>query len=532
MNTPPKATKYRIRKIMAPSARPKPAPPEADMPFAPAPEDDGFGALDMTDRQKTPEPLGPEAEAELEKIRAEGLTGRELRMARRVALRHGIDAASDIEAVLLLRRRGIDPFQRINVLDLVAPAPAGPPRAQLPALAPSGQALPSVQVKAEAERARAIMEMQRDIVRRRRRNFGLLMMRLAFFVIAPTILAGYYYYRLATPLYATRSEFVITQADAQSMGGIGSLFGGTQLGTSKDSITVQGFLQSRGAMLRLDKEEGYRAHFSQDFIDPLQRLDPGASDEATYRLYSRNVKVAYDPTEGILKMEVVAADPATSQRFAEALIAYAEEQVDDLTLRVREDHMKDARAVYEDAERKVREAEQTVLDLQTRLGVLDPKAETGVAMGQVAELEGLLAQKELQLRQLLDNPKPNQARVDGVKGDIERLKVQIASLRDAMTGTAEEGESLANITGQIRIAETELLTRQQMLAKSLEQLETARIEANRQVRYLSVGVSPVAPDEATYPRAFENTVLAFMIFMGIYLMLSMTASILREQVTA
>jgi capsular polysaccharide transport system permease protein len=164
--------------------------------------------------------------------------------------------------------------------------------------------------------------------------------------------------------------------------------------------------------------------------------------------------------------------------------------------------------------------------------VLDPKAETGVAMSQVAELEGLLAQKELQLRQLLDNPKPNQARVDGVKGDIERLQVQIASLRNAMTGTTEGGESLANITGQIRIAETELLTRQQMLAKSLEQLETARIEANRQVRYLSVGVSPVAPDEATYPRAFENTALAFMIFMGIYLMLSMTASILREQVTA
>jgi capsular polysaccharide transport system permease protein len=66
----------------------------------------------------------------------------------------------------------------------------------------------------------------------------------------------------------------------------------------------------------------------------------------------------------------------------------------------------------------------------------------------------------------------------------------------------------------------------------MAQLEAARIEANRQVRYLSMGVSPVAPDEASYPRSFENTALAFLIFGGIYLMLSMTASILREQVTA
>jgi capsular polysaccharide transport system permease protein len=41
----------------------------------------------------------------------------------------------------------------------------------------------------------------------------------------------------------------------------------------------------------------------------------------------------------------------------------------------------------------------------------------------------------------------------------------------------------------------------------------------------------VAPDEPTYPRAFENTTLAFLIFAGLYLMMSLTASVLREQVT-
>jgi capsular polysaccharide transport system permease protein len=63
-------------------------------------------------------------------------------------------------------------------------------------------------------------------------------------------------------------------------------------------------------------------------------------------------------------------------------------------------------------------------------------------------------------------------------------------------------------------------------------MESARIEANRQVRYLSLAVSPVAADEASHPRSFENTLVTMLIFSGIYLMISMTAAILREQVTA
>jgi capsular polysaccharide transport system permease protein len=82
------------------------------------------------------------------------------------------------------------------------------------------------------------------------------------------------------------------------------------------------------------------------------------------------------------------------------------------------------------------------------------------------------------------------------------------------------------------VAEADAETRQMMLAQALQSMETARIEANRQARYISLSVAPVAPDEAAYPRAFENTVVAALIFAGIYLLISMTAAILREQVSA
>jgi capsular polysaccharide transport system permease protein len=509
------------------------------MPFAPDDdEDDGFGEAPFPSAVAAPSGNSEAAseEAELAKIRQEGLTGRQLRMARRVAQKHGVAATSDFDAVRLLRKQGIDPFERSNMLQLVRPdaeaAPAAGRELSVPQTAKPQ--LPSTEVLTEDARAREIVRMQRDIVRRRHRKMLQLAARLAFFVLLPTFIAGWYYFRIATPMYSTHSEFVIQQAQnpAASAGGLGGMFSGTSFATSQDSIAVQGYLQSIDAMLRLDADLGFREHFSAPEVDPLQRLDADASKEEAYDVYRSNVKISYDPTEGIIKMDVVAADPETSRLFSERLIGYAEEQVDNLSLRLREDQMQGARESFEDAEAAMIEAQRRVLALQERLGVLDPMTESQALMSQITGLETQLADKRLQLQQLLDNPRPNEARVDGARGDVRRLEALIAELRAQLTESNAEGNSLARTTGELRLAERDLQTRELMMTQALQQLESARIEANRQTRYLSMSVTPIAPDTASYPRAFENTLLAFLIFGGIYLMISLTASVLREQISS
>jgi capsular polysaccharide transport system permease protein len=537
MTTPPKAQKFRIRRSVAAgstaSVRKVARQSDADMPFAVGAEDDGFGEGSYLPDEKTQTASGASNADALAAIRAEGLTGRQLRTARRVAQKNGINAADEYEAVLLLRRKGIDPFNAASpALALVrGKEDGGDDRVQLPQTVRASQSLPAQPSYGEAQRAQEIMRMQQDIIRRRRRNFLMLMARLAVFVFLPTIVAGIYYFTIASPMYATRSEFVIQQAEGQA-GGLGSLFRGTQFATSQDSITVQAYLQSRDAMLRLDADLGFKTHFSAPDIDPIQRLDPNATNEEAYRLYKRMVKIGYDPTEGIVKMEVIAPDSALSEKYSEALLGYAEEQVDHLTQRLRADQMQGAHDSFDDAERKVTAAQAKILELQQKLGVLDPRSESSAAMGQISTFEIELQKKRLELQQLLDNAQPNMARVEGTKGDIARLETLVADLRKPLTVGSETNASLAQITGEMRVAEADLETRQLMLGQAMQQLETARIEANRQVRYLSLGVNPVAPDEPTYPRAFENTILALLIFGGIYLMLSLTAAILREQVTS
>jgi capsular polysaccharide transport system permease protein len=581
MTTKPKARKFRIRRndgsasnVQVEQAETQPSqatdsaspaashPSPQDLLAAPEHTEDGFGNMALPGsaaaerRQQEQAAQGnqppqartsaPSVDEELAAIRAEGLTGRQLRMARRTAQKHGLQPSSDFDAVRILRNRGIDPFGSSNMLELVVgddaakrsgsgqTLPVRAETAKVPATtAPATPPAPQQPLTAD-DRAAEIMRVQQDIARRRRKRLVLLTARVSFFVFLPTLLVAYYYFFVATPLYATNTEFVIQKSEGGggSGGPLSGLLGGTSFATVQESIVVQSYLESREAMLRLDEELGFREHFQDPSIDPLVRLPGDATDEQTFDTYRQQLTIGYDPTEGVVKVEMLATDAETSQAFSEALIRYAEERVDQMSQRLRTDQMEGAMQSFEEANVAVVEAQQRVLELQEQRGVLSAEAEVSAVFGQITSFEMELQNERLRLDELLSVDRPQQTRVEVAERNIARLEALIADLRSGLTEAQGDDVSLARIQSELVFAQAELETRQMMLTQALQSVETARVEANRQSLYLSIGVFPVAPDEAAYPRAFENTLLAFLIFSGIYLMISMTAAILREQVSS
>ena len=229
MTTKPKARKFRIRRnAPAPEASAQDtAAPQPETP-AEAPKEGQSGQVSSARETATSQ--------DIDEIRKEGLTGRQLRMARRMAQKHGLAPVSDFDAVRLLRQKGIDPFQRINILEVVAgedaatakdQADVAKKRVQLPQTIPAEQqTLPSTDLSPSEQRAAEIMDIQRDIAKRRRRKLLLLLSRLTAFVFLPTLIAGYYYYAVATPMYATKSEFLILTADGSGGSAPAGLFSG------------------------------------------------------------------------------------------------------------------------------------------------------------------------------------------------------------------------------------------------------------------------------------------------------------------
>ncbi|CUH76795.1 Vi polysaccharide export inner membrane protein VexD [Tritonibacter multivorans] len=490
---------------------------------------------------------------DIDAIRREGLTGRQLRLARRVAQKHNLGATSDYDAVRLLREKGIDPFQRSNMLELVVPqaqaaqaegaaqaaakpAPGLPataaPTMPMPAAPAQAQTDPAIEALSPAERrAREIKAIQRDIARRRRRKLSLLLARLSAFVFLPTLVAGYYFYAMATPMYTSSSSLLVIKADGQG-GGVGGLFSGTQFATSQEAVTAQDFLQSREAMQQLDAEIGFREHFSAPWIDPIQRLDADASNDEEFKIYKRNVKVGYDPTEGMVRLKVTAADPQIATDFSRVLIAAAQDRVNELSQKKRSDQVSYAEETLSLATQQRRDAQEELVRLQQQNSVLDPQGVIASLRGQISTFEVQLQEKELVLAALLDNTRPNKAKVDGARADISRLEAIIDRLNQRMVDASAGEGSLASMSVRIQMAQADLATRDMMLQSALQQLESTRMEADRQVRYLTTAVEPVPSDQPSHPRKFENTLLAFLIFSGIYLLCSLTASILREQVSS
>jgi capsular polysaccharide transport system permease protein len=240
------------------------------------------------------------------------------------------------------------------------------------------------------------------------------------------------------------------------------------------------------------------------------------------------VKIGYDPTEGLLNMEVVAASPEASVAFSNALIGYAEERVSNITQRLRDDQMKGAIESFHDAQIARNEALDRLVTLQQELAVIDSKSAAASMQGQILALEQEVDQMEKSLAILMEKARPNTAKVYALKTSIRINKDLIEAKQAELKQTTGGADSLARKNARMVVAEADYQTREMMVQAAIQSVEAARVAADRQARYMATSVAPVRPEDPSYLRKFENTLLSFLIFGDVYLIMSRTASNLRE----
>ncbi|MFK7945633.1 MAG: hypothetical protein AB8B85_22365 [Paracoccaceae bacterium] len=470
--------------------------------FSDRSEDNALGSS-AGDRVETPPAVDADAIA---KHRA----AKEARIRQRMKQREG--AAAGVEA-------------RVN----------GPADAQ-PKKGPKGSALPALRPDLKADtpalRAERVEAIRRDLVRRRRRKGGGMLVKLWLFVLLPTVIVAWFMWFKASELYKSDSQFMVQSASGGSSGGGGLLssFLGGGGGGIFDPNAVYSYIYSRDVLKRLDAEHGWVAHFQQPQLDYWHRLPADASFEAAYQYYTEYTTVSYDPSEGMLELSMVAADPESAYRFSTAIIGYAEEMVNRLSERIQADAVRDADGNLVDAEERLRQAQQSVAELQKALDTFTVEGEVAAEMqiigGMEVELEALRG-RQANLLRVTGRSDP---RVQRISNQIETLQSQIANRRQNLTGNSTEDEtSLADINLAMTKARFEVEASSAIFAAAVERREVANANARRQGRYLEMVSSPSMPDQANYPKKLETTALAFFGFLGFYIIGSLTVSLIREQ---
>jgi len=131
-----------------------------------------------------------------------------------------------------------------------------------------------------AARAKIATRTDIDAARKRIKHYRIkaarmMALRLALFVLAPTLLVGLYLFNVATPLYVAETKFTLTD-----MGTTDATVTNTPFATdalAREAFHVQALIQSPQMIDWLDRNNAFIDHFSGEEFDPITRVKtPGS----------------------------------------------------------------------------------------------------------------------------------------------------------------------------------------------------------------------------------------------------------------
>ncbi len=333
----------------------------------------------------------------------------------------------------------------------------------------------------------------------------------------PTLVAGVYYFALASDLYLSEVKFVVRGPAKTATSAISAMLSSSS-SVSEDTFAVHEYLMSRDAVQRLDREDGLRSLLSRPEGDLITRF-PGFTFwrkdfEALYKAYSRFVTVQVDASTGVSTLQVKAYRPEDAQRIAQSLLTFSEQLINTLNQRSRHD----ALAIFQ---REVDATEQDIAKIQSQLTtyriqqkMLDPKTAAAPLIELLAQMNAQLANSKGQLAEIIKNS-PNSPHIPLIRTRIASLEKLIADERAKVTG---DSNSVATSLAEYERLDVQRILSEKILASALASLESARLEAQRQQLYLETIAQPNLADYPLYPKriaTFATVVVSCLLTYGI-----------------
>jgi capsular polysaccharide transport system permease protein len=317
----------------------------------------------------------------------------------------------------------------------------------------------------------------------------------------PTLVAGTYYFAVASDLYLSEAKFIVRSPKPVQASGLGALLQSAGLTRAADDTSaVQDFVMSRDAVRKLELKNDLRTVFSRPEGDFVTRF-PGVlfwrrDFEALFARYERFVSVETDTTTGVTALHVKAYRPEDAHMLASALLAYSEQLINELNDRARRDALETARREVDGAEQRIAQIQGALTSYRVKQKMLDPKSASTSVLELIGQMTAAQTNARAQLGELLNNS-PNSPQVPLVKTRIASLDKLIAEERAKLSG--ETDSVVATLTEYERLTLQRELA-EKALASAFTSLEAARIEAQRQQLYLETIAQPNMADYPLYPK--------------------------------
>jgi len=346
----------------------------------------------------------------------------------------------------------------------------------------------------------------------------------------PTLVSSIHFGFIASDVYVSEASFAIRSAkSAAPTGGLSSLLTSSIVsGGSQDSLLVAEYVHSHDMINQLQKRVDIRAHFSDNEIDFLSRLDEAATDQDMRDYFRNHVRVTRDTTSDILTLSVRSFDADVSESIARNIIDISEDLINDISGRMETDALSAANAEIDIAVQKVNRTSAALTNFRSSNVSMNPIMEAEALFGVVSGLEERITATEAELAEKRAYMRDNSPQVTALKNRVNALRKQRGIEKGRLLGSGS-GES-SDLIGDYQPLEVARELAQQQYASALASLELARIEAQRKKMYLVTFIDPSRPDEAVEPRRIRSVLTVGIFSFVIYLIGGLMWSALKDHI--
>jgi capsular polysaccharide transport system permease protein len=334
----------------------------------------------------------------------------------------------------------------------------------------------------------------------------------------PTLIAGVYYFAIASDLYMSEVKFVVRGPDKSPPSAITAMLSSGSPAVSEDTYAVHEYLLSRDAVRRLDREDGLRTLFSRpegDFVSRFPGIRFWRNDfEALYEAYSRFVSVEIDATTGVSTLQIKAYRPEDAQRIARSLLGFSEQLVNQLNERARHDALAVFQRQVDTTGRDIAKIQAQLTRYRIEQKMLDPKSASAGPLELLAQENAQLAAAKGRLAETMRNAS-HSPQIPLMRTRIIAIEKLIAEERAKITGGSE---SIATALSEYERLDVQRRLSEKILASALASLESARLQAQRQQLYLETITQPNLADYPLYPKrvaSFATVVATCLLAYGI-----------------
>jgi len=309
-------------------------------------------------------------------------------------------------------------------------------------------------------------------------------------------------------------------------------FSGLSASGSSDPDVLYAFLTSQELVAAVDRAVDLRALWSRpadrDFIFGF---DPTGTIEDLVHHWNRMVQISHGTGTGILTLKVRAFDPFEAQAIAAAAFEEPALLINGLSAIARDDIVKDAQRILEEAESRLRSARQALTSFRTRTQIVDPGADVSGQMGLLVRLLEELADELIRLDLLRNQTRKDDPRIAHSLQRIDVIEARIAMERKKFGSgaTPSLGNDYATVMAEYERLSIDVEFAEKSVLAARVAYDEAVADARRRTRYLAAHIRPTLAERATAPDPVVILGLGGLILTLVWSVLALGWASLRER---